>query len=403
MRRPPKLLFLSYNAIQGPLMKSQALPYLRGLARLGAEIHLLTFEKRTPEGNPPGKDLRAALRQEGIHWSWLRYRKRPPLLSTLFDVVCGMAFAFWRVLRKRVDIIEARGTIPAGMGYPVARLLRRRFLFNVRGLLAEEYADAGRWSRKGSVFRWVSRLEKRWMMRADAVIVLTEALKRLLASPDYLPRPRSKGVTVIPCCVDVDRFQPGSESGNPAATFPTFVYAGSLGGYYLVQEMFGFFYAALERWPDAKFLILANGYEDLAREGMYRAGLDPKRVEIESVSHEIVPRRLAAADVGLVFARPAFARVGMSPTKMAEYLACGLPVVTTSGVGDTETLVREDRIGVVVESLDKVGYERACDSLSALVAEREDLRERCRQSAVRRFGLDRGLEGYRNVLKDSDF
>ena len=228
-------------------MQSQALPYLRGLARRGARVHLLTFEKETPGGNPPGKDQRAALARDGLRWTWLRYHKRPAFVSTLFDVVLGMVISFWLTLRHRVDIIEARGTIPAGIGFPVARILRRQFLFNVRGLLAEENADAGRWRRDHPAVRWVNRLEKRWISSADAVIVLTEALKRLLAGPDYLPRPRAEGVTVIPCCADTDRFLPARETRRPKTAFPTFVYAGSLGGYYLVREMFDFFAVALAR------------------------------------------------------------------------------------------------------------------------------------------------------------
>ncbi|MFQ5915395.1 MAG: glycosyltransferase [Nitrospinota bacterium] len=379
-------------------MNSQALPYLRGLARWGVGVHLLTFEKEAPGGHPPGNALREALMRDGLRWTWLRYHKRPALISTLYDIARGVFFSLFIAAWNRVDILEARGTIPAAMGYPVARFLRRRFLFNVRGMLAEEYADAGRWSRKRPAFRWVNRLEKRWIQRADAVIVLTEAMRGLLAGPDYLPQPRREGVKVIPCCVDAGLFRSGRAPGREAPPFPTFVYAGSLGGYYLVREMFDFFLAALARWPYARLRVLANGYEDLAREVAAASGVGPARVEVETVPHEAVPGRLAGADVGLVFARPAFARVGMSPTKMAEYLACGLPVVTTQGIGDTEELVREDRIGVVVKDLNRGGYEEACESLATLLAEGDALRARCRQAATRRFSLEKGLEGYREVL-----
>ncbi|HJM43225.1 MAG TPA: hypothetical protein QF870_07905, partial [Nitrospinota bacterium] len=75
-RRSPRILFLSYNGVQEPLMQSQALPYLRGLARQGTRVHLLTFEKETPRGNPPGKEQRAALARDDLRWTWLRYHKR---------------------------------------------------------------------------------------------------------------------------------------------------------------------------------------------------------------------------------------------------------------------------------------------------------------------------------------
>ena len=38
-------LYLSYDGISDPLGQSQVLPYLKGLARLGHKIHLISFEK----------------------------------------------------------------------------------------------------------------------------------------------------------------------------------------------------------------------------------------------------------------------------------------------------------------------------------------------------------------------
>jgi glycosyltransferase involved in cell wall biosynthesis len=384
-------------------MESQALPYLRELARGGVRVCLLTFEKEAPGSDPPDRRLRQTLLEDGLRWTRLRYHKRPALLSTLYDIVRGMVYALWLALKNRADIVEARGTIPAAMGAPAARILRRKFLFNVRGLLAEEYADAGRWSRTHPVHRWVNRLEARWTSRANAVIVLTQALKGLLAGPDFLPRPRTEGVTVIPCCVDAEKFQPAAGPARTENEPPTFVYAGSLGGYYLAREMLEFFAEALGRWPEATLRVLANGYEDLAREAVADCGVDPGRVEIETVPHGDVPGRLADASAGLVFARPAFARVGMSPTKLAEYLACGLPVVTTGGIGDTEVIVREDRVGVVVTQFDAAGYREACESLAVLLAEGRSLRERCRRSATGRFSLEKGLDGYRQVFGQLGF
>ncbi len=400
---PPTLLFLSYNGILEPLMKSQGLPYLRGLARWGVKVHLLTFEKTAFPGSPPGSALRRDLMREGVAWTWLRYHERPPFLSTFCDVIRAWYAASRIVHRSGVDIIEARGTIPAGIGYPLARFFHRRFLFNVRGILAEENIDAGRWRRNHPVVRWVSRSEKQWIMRADAVIVLTGAMKRLLAGMDYLPRPRRDRVTVIPCCVDSDRFLPPSNPSNAMEDGPVFVYAGSLGGYYLVREMFDFFAVAADRWPRARFRLLVNGFDDVANEAVEASGLDPERIEVETVDHEAVPARLAASSVGLIFARPSFARVGMSPTKLAEYLACGLPVVATREIGDIDSILGEDRTGVVVQNLNREAYEQACERLAELLDEGQALSQRCRESAIRRFGIQRGLSAYREVLGNLGF
>ena len=378
-------------------MQSQGLPYLRGLARMGAKVWLLTFEKGPKDGKQ--RQQRERLAQEGIHWRWLRYHKTLPLAATLYDILRGALLAAWVTWRKGIQVIEARGTLPAAMGYGVARALRRPFLFNVRALLAEEYADAGRWSRRSLRFRVISWLERRCLARAEAVIVLTEALRQLLASGDFLSPPRREGITVIPCCVDLQKFSPASTPPGPG---PIFVYAGSLGGYYLTEELVAFFRSALNVFAQARLLLLSNGYDDLAREAISSAGAPADRIEVRSVSHEAIPGYLRHADVGLIFARPSFARIGMSPTKLAEYLACGLPVVITPGIGDTEEVVRGQRVGVVLPALDEAGFLQAAEEIRNLRAEGDTLARRCRKVAEE-FGLETGLTRYREVYRHLGF
>jgi glycosyltransferase involved in cell wall biosynthesis len=364
---------------------------------MGAKVWLLTFEKGPKDGKQ--RQQRERLAQEGIHWRWLRYHKTLPLAATLYDILRGALLAAWVTWRKGIQVIEARGTLPAAMGYGVARALRRPFLFNVRALLAEEYADAGRWSRRSLRFRVISWLERRCLARAEAVIVLTEALRQLLASGDFLSPPRREGITVIPCCVDLQKFSPASTPPGPG---PIFVYAGSLGGYYLTEELVAFFRSALNVFAQARLLLLSNGYDDLAREAISSAGAPADRIEVRSVSHEAIPGYLRHADVGLIFARPSFARIGMSPTKLAEYLACGLPVVITPGIGDTEEVVRGQRVGVVLPALDEAGFLQAAEEIRNLRAEGDTLARRCRKVAEE-FGLETGLTRYREVYRHLGF
>jgi glycosyltransferase involved in cell wall biosynthesis len=99
-----------------------------------------------------------------------------------------------------------------------------------------------------------------------------------------------------------------------------------------------------------------------------------------------MPAFLSAADAGLSFRLMAPSQRAASPIKNGEYLACGLPVVTTPGAGDYSDLVVRRRVGVVVEGLDAEAYRRAARSLAALLGE-PAIRERCRQAAVEEVGL----------------
>ena len=202
-----RVLFLSYNGMLEPIFQSQGLPYLKHLANQGRLVVLLTFEKKRDvrrAGIEKLTELQKNLKGEKILWHWSSYHKRPPLVSTVFDIGVGFIRA-WVLARKySVHLIHARGSIPASFGWPVAKILNKPFLFDMRGFLAEEYADGGIWKRNGQIFRLVWHFEKRFLESADWVVVLTNRAANYLRQKAFLPKNAS--ITVIPCCVDFRRF-----------------------------------------------------------------------------------------------------------------------------------------------------------------------------------------------------
>src|SRR5262249_20247374 len=126
-----------------------------------------------------------------------------------------------------------------------------------------------------------------------------------------------------------------------------FVYVGKVGPRYLVSELFGLFRTAREVLPGARLLILSG--DDPARfEVLAEAnGIDPQCYTVRQANHADVPNWLSAADAGFAMIRPANCERGSSPIKIAEYLATGVPVIVTEGIGDFSELVEDRSVGVV--------------------------------------------------------
>src|SRR5947208_16236831 len=79
------VLYLSYDGMCDPLGGAQVLPYLIGLSKLGHRITLVSFEK--PERSPEERaQVARTCAEAGIRWCPLPYHKRPPLLSSMYDV-----------------------------------------------------------------------------------------------------------------------------------------------------------------------------------------------------------------------------------------------------------------------------------------------------------------------------
>jgi len=403
-----RLLFVSYNGTSDPLLHTQGVVYLERLPQRGVGVHLLTYER--PHGVPQGEraarvHVRTEFARRGIIWHDVRYHKWPPILSTCWDIMRGW-LAVWNVIRRyHIDVVHARGAIPAAIVAPVAWVTGTRWLFDLRGLVAEEYVDGGLWPRGGIVHRVVRGVERWLLHQARAVVVLTERAAEILRqNPVWRLR---EGVVpcVIPCCVDVDRFAQATASPEEARRLeastgrPVLVYVGSLGTWYLFEEMVEFFQHVVAKHPEAQFLVVAPAiYHAQAYQAIRRFPGLSSQVGVRATSPEGVPHYLAAAHVGLSFIKPTFSKQFSSPTKIGEYLASGIPVVVNRGVGDLDRFVRQHQVGVVLPSFEPSSYQHGVTELFDLLAD-PSLPERCRQTAREHLSITVGRQRYWDVYQ----
>jgi glycosyltransferase involved in cell wall biosynthesis len=394
-----RTLYICYFGLREPLVQTQVLPYLRELSRGGVGVSLLTFE---PEMRRrwTGRELeeeRARLRAEGVEWLCLPYHKRPSVPATVYDIIAGAWTAARLARRGRLDALHARAHVPLAMAL-LARAVSRarpRLVFDIRGLMAEEYADAGVWSEKSLPYRAVKRLERAGLRRAEQIVVLTRRMRDWLVGEGAVGAER---VTVIPCCVDFSRY---AEAGAREGGRFEVVYAGSVTGLYLLEEMGRFFAEVRAREPRAFLRVLTTSPHEEAAAVLRRAGLAPGDFWVGSAPAAEVPRHLARARLGLSFRRATFSQIAASPTKVAEYLAAGLPVVSNAGIGDTDRLLEAERVGVVVREFTREEYARAAEAALKLAGE-PGVGGRCVEAARSHFDLTavggaRYLEVYRRL------
>ena len=165
------------------------------------------------------------------------------------------------------------------------------------------------------------------------------------------------------------------------------VYVGKFTGWYMEREMVDFFVAARQLRPGLAFLVLTQSDPSIIEREFERAEVSSEDYRVTSAQPSAVRAYLAVAEFGISFVRPCFSKISSSPTKIGEYLAAGLPVVSTSGIGDTDELLDGARVGAVVRRLDSSAYEAAAAEALAL-AEDADARERCVALARDRLSLD---------------
>ncbi len=412
---PAKTLYICYFGLREPLVQTQVLPYLREVIRDGVEVSIVTFE---PEalGKDEEKALRTQMAEQGIKWYWLRYHKRPSAIATAYDIFRGSLF-IWRLLgREKFDVLHGRVHIPTLMGALARKFSREKpkLLFDIRGFFPEEYTDAGIWPAEGWLYRSAKRVEKWLLKEANGFVVLTERAREILfpdaaGSTDQgytISNPEKnlksqisninsshRPVEVIPCCVDLTRFEGLNKTGLAAmrrllnaagSRRRILVYVGSFGGWYMSDELFDFYAAARRADPNVYALILTQRQPELAVERIRAKGFETLDYLVTSATPDEIPKYLNASDAAVSFIKKCYSKQASSPTKNAEYLAAGLPIIANAGVGDVDSLIVDDGVGILIDKFDEETYLAAINDLTAL----GDIADHCREIAKLRFDLE---------------
>jgi glycosyltransferase involved in cell wall biosynthesis len=134
--------------------------------------------------------------------------------------------------------------------------------------------------------------------------------------------------------------------------------------------------------PEAFFLAITPQVSRMD-EACCAAGICSEDYKAVAGEPTTVPAYLGAADLGLLLRERTLVNEVASPVKFGEYLAAGVPVVITDGVGDLSTLVNDRGVGVVLSA--EAWDERMSGNVKKVGAflanydrDASGMRERCR-------------------------
>jgi len=277
----------------------------------------------------------------------------------------------------------------------ISQVTGAHLIFDIRGLMAEEYEDAGRWTHRSAAFRLTKWVERKAIRRAQGIVVLTHRVSKMLFG-----EASDKRVYVIPCCADVEGIAAGAtlrsevRKALEVGEDPVLIYVGKFTGWYMQEEMAELFVLARERRPGLRLLVLTQGAPDPILIELGRRGVASDAVTILSALPQDVPGYLAAADLAMALIRPSPSKASSSPTKIGEYLAAGLPVIATAGVGDCDELLAGDT-GILLDlPITREALSVAVDRAFTLAADPEGAANR-RRVAERELSLTgRGVPAY---------
>ncbi len=386
-----------------PLGQSQVISYLIELSKLGYEFHLISFEKKENRGQ--FQKVGMVMKEHNIRWHPLSYHKTPPVISTVFDL-CMMYLKAMRIIREnRIDFIHSRSYPPSVVSLAIKNRRKVPFIFDMRGFWADERVEGNLWPLSNPLFRMIhgyfKRKEKELLLKADAVVSLTENAKQWMIK-EWNHSEENVPVQVIPCCCDTSLFSIQTEDQRKASRselqipMDAFVlgYVGSIGTWYMLDEMMQFFKCLQEIKPEAWFLFITKHEHELIRRKAEEFQIC--NLKIVSADRKKVPSVLNALDASIYFIKPSFSKKASSPVKQAELMAVGVPSVTNAGIGDTDTFFADGEAGILIKEFSRNEYMKAAEILLTKKFDPTVIR----QIATKHFTLKQGTDLYAEVYKN---
>jgi glycosyltransferase involved in cell wall biosynthesis len=406
MEERTKVLYVSYDGMTDSLGQSQVIPYLVELVKKGFEIHILSAEK-SEVFSKRKVFISQLLQNNGIIWHPINYTKKPPVLSTIKDVFALKKQA--KELQKTYNfkIVHCRSYIAAFVGLYLQKNSKVKFLFDMRGFYADERVDGNLWPKSNPVFyavyKFFKRKEKKFLSRADYTVSLTYAGRDIIHKFDKMT---DIPIEVIPCCADLDLFDYHKTDKNLIEKFrqelniseSDFVicYLGSIGTWYMLDEMMHFFQVLKRKYANAKFLFITKDNSDEIYTSAQKYNIINSDILIRPANREEVPALISICKTSIFFIKPVFSKKASSPTKLAELLGMGIPVICNSNVGDIDKFVPENNLGIMIENLDEPGFENAVEQIEEL---QKISPEHLRNVAQNLFSLEIGAKRYYDIYK----
>jgi len=283
---------------------------------------------------------------------------------------------YYMVLHK-VDILYVREMVLSLTPFILSKIFKKPMITEINGDLLNEYKFAG----YPQFILVAMRLVEMIVCKASQRLVcVTEGLRDIFQNRYRVP---GEKIRVIPNGTDTDRFHPLDRDTcrqrlGIDLTIRVVGFVGTFVPHQGLSDLVSSARLTLEKSPDVNFLLVGDGPMRNEIVHMVEAmGLMDYFLFPGAVPQEKVVFFINAMDVCVApFTRSRNERIGLSPLKIYDYMACGKPIVASDikGVGD---LLRKNDIGLAVTPEDPASLAKAV----LLALDDQNLASRCLQRA----------------------
>lgn len=307
----------------------------------------------------------------------------------------------------KVQIVHGESIYPSIYALQAAKESNVKFVFDVHGIAPEESEMNNEHPAR---IKALGKAEKEIISSSDLTVFVSNSMKTHFYQKYQLPLNNS---IIIPTCVKSSLFNMNFEERLKKRRELgwedkfIFLYVGTLSVWQWKEAMFSLFEQVNNVNTKVFFcLLIPKSDHSTAKELFDQKGISPGEYMIEEMNHDEIGSFIGVADAGILLRKEHPVNYVSYPTKFGEYLAAGLPVITTPNVGDVTCLVKDLKLGIVLTPADDGVNENELLRLEEFMDDVRTNREKwfnyCRRIAKEKLEwemyIDELIDGYLKIL-----
>lgn len=303
---------------------------------------------------------------------------------------------------KKIEGMICRGTPAGALGYLTYRKTTIPYCVESVEPHADYMVESNVWRRWGFRYLLQKHWEKKQYATASLLMPVAGGMVARLAADGI----DAQKIKVMPCAVDLTAFSYSEERrkhirSTLQVTEDTVlgIYVGKFDGLYYDRESFELFKQAKSTFNNFKLIILTPQSGSDIKTKLEKIGFSPSEFRVLKAAHNEVPAYLSAADFAFApYKKSPFSKF-LSPVKVGEYWAIGLPVLLTEGTGDDAEIIERNNVGACFDPV-KNNATNALNTIKGILnSDREMARSRIREIAVKYRNFETSKLVYQKVIE----
>jgi glycosyltransferase involved in cell wall biosynthesis len=257
------------------------------------------------------------------------------------------------VFMRPYDVVI--GTIPQPFAplaaYVGSAIGNAKFVLDVRDLWPEGLTATGQSSKNSWSYKIIGAATSFLYKKADQIVAVTDGIRDSLLENHPL---NPEDIHIVRAAVDLDYFQSTDtpvDQNTLDHTRGKFVisYIGTMGNAHGLEHVVGAAHILEQNHPGRfAFVIAGSGAEEQIIRDLVKINNINNVLCTGQVERDQIPGLLHTSDLAIASLRPSPVFETVVPTKIYEYMAAGLPIVSNVA-GETKELIARSGAGITVE------------------------------------------------------